>query len=279
MKKSSIICLSIVLGVLLIIGLLMGVVFCPRNQSVTVLGDGKIDFSKQAIIKTANIKKTKSIFLIDKQKAIDNIEQTYPNIKVVQITTTGLNAIDIQVRSRYEMFYIQIEDNYYIMDEDLKVLEIRSAEDVATQPVTGLIKITEGLTNITTGTKICDFVGDRWESGATRNMYLGMASAVTKEGDNGKVYYNRDDVKETIKEVKFEKFDTFNKIILTTKYGVKLDIENPNEDMTYKINAGFTIIDTFIENESGDHLDKEKSGTIKIFYNLEDKIQMQYIAD
>lgn len=279
MKKSSIIWLSILFGALLIAGLLFGVVFCPRNQHVTVLGKGKIDFSKQAIIKTANIKKTKSIFLIDKQQAINNIEQTYPNVKVVHIKTTGLNTIDIQVRLRYEMFYMQVEDNYYILDEDLKVLEIRSAEDIITHPINDLIQITEGLTNISTSTKICDFVGDGWQSGATRNMYLGMVSAVEKTEGSEEVYFDRDDVKETIKEVKFDQFDTFNKVILTTKYGVKLDIENPNEDMTYKINACFTLINTFIENESGEHLDKEKSGTIKIFYNLEDKIQMQYIAD
>lgn len=279
MKKSSIICLSIILGVLIMIGVLFGVVFCPRNQSVTVLGNGKIDFSKQAIIKTANISKNKSTLLIDKQKAINNIEQTYPNVKVVQIKTTSLNTIDIQVRLRYEMFYMQLEDNYYIMDEDLKVLEIRTAEDIVSQPVTELINITDGLKNISTSTKICDFVGVNWQSGATRNMYLGMVNAVTKTVASGDEYLNRDDVKNIIKEVKFEEFDTFNKVILTTNYGVKLDIENPNEEMTYKINACFSLIKTFIENESNEHLDKEKSGTIKIFYDLEEKIQMQYIAE
>lgn len=273
MTKKGVIWLSILLGLLVLTGVLFGAVFCLRTQNVTILGDGKIGYSKEAIIKTAGIENGKSIFLIDKDNAIKRIEETYPDIKVVQIKTTSITEIDIQIRLRHEMFYHKIEKNYYILDEDLKVLRITNEDDVGFVEPTDLIKIDDGLKKISISTKICDFVGTITQQNATRNLYIAMVSAVTKTDGTNTVYFNREDVRSAIKIIKFEEFDTFNKILIETNEGVILDIEAPETDMTHKINVCYATIKKFVEEGN----DKEKSGTIRIYYDTNGNQKNVYI--
>ncbi len=276
MTKKGIIWISVVLALLVLTGVLFGAVFCLRKQEVKNVGDGKLTVSNDAIIQTAGFKKGSSIFLLDKEKAINNIESVHPEIKVIQIKTVSLIRIEIVVRMRHEMFYTKIDQQYYVLDEELKVIDIRDDDDLLERPVSHLIQITNGLENISiTSTKEGDFVGTEEQQQATKNLYVGMVTAVRKTVGEQLISYDREDVRNTIKEVKFETFNTFNKIVVTTSYGVKLDIENPQENMTHKVNVCFSSISQFIKDESN----KEKSGTIKIYYDLEEKEHYVYIPD
>lgn len=274
MSKKGIISLSILVIVIALIGVLFGAVFCLRTQNVSVLGDSPVAATKEEIISTAGLKNGKSIFMLDKDTAIQNIEKTYPTIKVVQIKTTSVTTIEICVRARHEMYYTEYNDNFYILDEDLKVLEIidTSLSEETDEP-THLTHIENGVLNISASTKQCDFVGTSYQQSVAYNLYTAMITTVTKQEGEGEqateVYLTREDVCEMIRDVQFESYKTFNKIIITTKYGVKLDIENPSENLQNKINICFSTIKQL----NG----REQNGTIKIYYDLENVMQCIYI--
>lgn len=273
MTKKQIIGLSITVFIVVITAVLFGLVFRLKNQSVSVVDSTPIAVDKEEIISTAGLKNGKSIFLIDKDKAIQNIEAKYPHIKVVQIKTIGLRSIDIKVRARHEMFYTKFNENYYILDEELKVLQI-----VDEQPV-NLSQIKEGDITLTEETKVCDFVGTNEQQKVTNDLFVEMSSVATKFDGTEWVYLTREDIRETIKTLDFEKFETFNKIIIETNYGVKLDIENPSSNLQHKINVCFSTIKTFVT--SGDDTTQEKAtkGTIKIYYGITNELQTVYIPE
>ena len=283
MTKRSIIGISIFLFLIVTIGVLFGAVFCLRTQNVKIVGDSPILPTKEKIIEIANFKKGKSIFMLDKETATNNIEMAYPYVKVIQIKTTSISSIDIIVRARHEMYYTEFNESYYILDEDLKVLKINSPIEDTPAEMPNLVHIEDGALNITTETKICDFVGNEYQTTVAYELYNSMINTVTKvEGDGEdakKVYLNRDDVVDMIKYVNFENFQTFNKIIITTKHGVKLDIEAPNKELQNKINICFSTIDFFLNSEKAETKEKATKGTIKIHYDLQGNQKCAYIPE
>ena len=268
MTKGKIITLSILLFVITLLGILFGVVFCLRQQDVTVVGDSPVTVSREEIITTAGFENGKSIFMLDKDAATNKIEQKYPYVKVVQIKTTGVTKIDIRIRARHEMFYTKFGENYYVMDEDLKVLKII---DNGVEPV-GLTAIKENCLNINASTLICDFIGDEFQTNSINNLFEAVYSTVKKDDNN---YLTRQEISALIKNVELKTYNTFNKIIITTSYGVKLDIENPERDMNNKIYFCFEKIKEYINDANG----KETSGVIKLFYDLEDTLKFAYIEE
>ncbi|MBQ9795850.1 MAG: FtsQ-type POTRA domain-containing protein [Clostridia bacterium] len=270
MKKGGIISLSIITILVVLTGILFGAVFCLRNQTVKAVGETAIEISKDELINTAGIKKGKSIFMIDKEKAIKNIENKYPYIKVIQIKTTNLTSIEICVRARHDMFYTLENENYYIFDEDLKILNIIGHDEA--KP-TNLIKIETGSLKISSTAKLCDFVGTKEQKSSIYNLFVAMNTVVTKQDGESELYLTREDIKSVLTNVEFKSFDTFNKLIISTGYGVVLDIENPENNLQNKINICFSTIKQFIQEENN----KEKSGTIKIYYDLNNAMQCIYI--
>ena len=285
MTKKSVIWLSIILFVAVLTGVLFGFVFCLRNQTVKILGDSPILPTKEKIIETANLKNGSSIFMLDKETATHNIETTYPYVKVIQIKTTNLTSVEIVVRARHQMYYAEFNDNYYILDEDLKVLTINMPEESipAVEP-TNLTKIEKDVLNISINTKAGDFVGSVYQSQIAYELYNSMINTVTKIENEGteeekRVYFTRDDVKDMIRLVEFEEFNTFSKIIITTKHGVKLDIEKPTSELTKKINICFSTIESFLSSEEQETKQKAESGTIKIYYDLNGEQKIIYIPE
>mgnify|MGYP003291454169 CR=1 FL=1 len=249
MKKGAIISISVIAFILALIAILFGAGFCLRSQTVTVLGDKAISISKEEIISSTGLKNGQSIFLIDKEKVISNIEAKHAEIKVIQIKTTGLTSIEICVRARHEMFYTIYNGKYYIMDEELKVLEIKEIEtEEGVNPIPQLTHIKDNSLNINNSTLKCDFVGNEFQQQAAYNLNQAMQNNVKEVLENNeKVYYTRTDFVDMFKYVEFEMFKSFNKIIITTKHGVKFDIENPSIDLTGKLNICLASVNALIK--------------------------------
>lgn len=263
MKKGAIISLSMILLILALIGILFGAGFCLRSQTVKVVGDRPISISKEEIISSAELKNGQSIFLIDKEKAIKNIEAKHAEIKVIQIKTKSVTEIEIVVRARQKMFYTIFNDKYYIMDEELKVLEIKEIiTENGANPVPQLTHIKDNSLNINNSTLKCDFVGNDFQQKVMYSLNQAMLNNVKEELEkNKKVYYSRADFVDMFKYIEFESYESFNKIILTTKYGVKFDIENPSENLTNKLNICLSTVKSLIAEGEG----REASGVIKIY--------------
>lgn len=271
MKKRSIIGLSIVLCLIVLIGVLFGAVFCLRNQKVVAVGETALNHTANEILKAGDLSYGQPIFMINKEKAIKKIESTYADVKVVQIKTTSLFDIEIIVRTRVAMAYAEFNEKYYLLDEELKVMEI--LEKAETSEPTHLTNIKSELLKIDAKTAVCDFVGNAFQTNAFYNTYNAMINTFQKDGAEGKEYFDREDVQEMIRNIEFEQHKTFNKVIITTKYGVKLDIENPNQNLTNKMNVCYATIEDFIAKSNN----KEKSGTIKIYYDLDNELKCIYV--
>ncbi len=266
MKKKTIITLSILLFFIVLTSILFGAVFCLRTQSVTVVGDSAISVGKEEIISAGGFKTGRSIFLLDKEKAISNIEAKYADVKVVQIKTTSVTKIEICVRARHKMFYTVFNDKYYIMDEELKVLEIKEIEtDQGVNPVPELTHIKDGSLNINNSTLKCDFIGSEFQQKAIYALNQAMLNNVKTKTDTVTQYYTRVDLVDMFEFVEFESYESFDKIILTTKYGVKFDIENPSENLSKKLSICLATLNSLIEEDQGD---RQASGVIKIYYDI-----------
>ena len=254
MSKRKIIVLSVILGLITLNAMLFGVVFRLRNQKVVVTNSAEIDVSANDIIKTANLKNGVSIFMLDKQAATKRIEAEYPKLKVVQIKTVNLVSVEICVRSRVEMFYCEFEGQFYLLDEDLKLLEIVDVEP-------DLIKIDFDL-NIKTETKICDFVGTNSERKLTYNFVWGMLRAVKKSA--GDEYIDRADIKEMIATFNlvngYSLNQSYKRMVLETDYGVVIDIAKPENDIENKLNKCFSALNSLTD-------EQKQAGTLKLTYN------------
>ena len=95
-KRKFIIIISILLLIIALNIAMFGFVFRLKNQHVKYI-DSVEGVNKSEIIDVANLKRNSSIFLIDKEKAIKNVESKFPDLKVVQIKTTGIQTIQFVV--------------------------------------------------------------------------------------------------------------------------------------------------------------------------------------
>lgn len=257
MKKKYIIISSIIAGVLAILLILFGAVFVLRKQSVVFIDDANqaLNISENDIINTAGLKKGKSIFMLDKDKATANIESTYPYLKVVQIKTTSAVRVEIKVRRRFEMYYSYVEKfkKYYVFDEDLKLLRITEIEP------TNLTYLNLSNLGITANTLEGNFVGDEYSQKIIYDLFTSIYKTVKIDGN----FLTREQICSLVTDIEFKSGYTldeeYTRVILTTSYGVKIDIGKPEDNFEYKINFCFATLNALNE-------EQKSKGTIKFFY-------------
>ena len=281
-KKAQIITIAIVLSILALILILFCAVFCLYRQDVVFIGErnNTVKITDEQIIETAGFRTGRSIFSLDKDKAIENIEQTYPYLKVVQINTVSAIRIEIRVRERYEMYYAadEINQNYYILDEELKVLQITDFEP------TGITKLESSLLGdanidilgITGNTVVSDFLANTHFRSLTDNLFVAMYNTVMIEEDGVDRYVTRDNIKILVTNVQFARGytlqESYDRIIITTSRGFIIDIGKPDSNLENKVNICFNAIDALIERG-------ESGGTIKVTYLDNGEERYNFIRD
>jgi len=257
MSKRKIILLSII-GLIIVLNIYMfGFVFRLKNQSVKVVGENVL-YSAEEIVSASELKNGKSIFLLDKQQAIDNIERKYADLKVIQIKTTNINSIEIYVRARYETYLVKNNGMFYILDEDLKVLEKTSNEDYVN--TLNLVEIKTGLENFTESTQKCDFIGNSVQKDIFYNLYVSIHSNTTISKDLPTGTESHNTMREIINSVSVNSVgakDGSKDSILTieTTDGIKFIIHNANSNLVKKFDACFQLM-----NDSSKIQDKTKGG-------------------
>lgn len=114
--------------------------------------------SRQEIINSAKFVKNSSVLFMDKQTYINNIEREHPYIKVINIEIVFPNNITVHCVEREELFAIEFNDyEYYICDEDLKVLRILKLEDDYVNTQSNAI-IINGYRNLSDGFAVGEFL-------------------------------------------------------------------------------------------------------------------------
>ena len=260
MTKRSIITAIIILFVVALNVTLFGAVFCLRKT--TVMASSDVTISASDIIKTASLEDGKSIFMQNKQQALNNIENAYPELKVVQIKTVSVTKLEIKVRKRYPMFYAKHNNKFYTLDEELKVLYMSNEKP------NNLILIDSSKLNITENTKQCSFLADKNLRSITYNMFVSMYNTVMVNNN----YAERVDIINLISSIEFGTENTpqgkYDRLILNTSAGVVIDIGRPEKDLERKINTCFVTYNLKI--------DYQTSGTIKVYYNKSNEEVIAY---
>ncbi|MFQ6752190.1 MAG: cell division protein FtsQ/DivIB [Clostridia bacterium] len=242
-----------------LIAILFSVVFCLRSQHVTFLNED-ISYSAEEIVSTAGLKNGKSIFMLDKDRAIDNIESKFPDLKVVQISTNSLTKIDIRVKKRHELFYIQSGEQYYILDEDLKVMDISS-------DLPALIKLD---IEISEQVKKGEFIfADKKD--ITSDLFVAVYTTML-ESEGSDAYA---EMIGKIGELSFVKGYTldgeYDRVIITLKSGIKFDIGRPDINLQYKLNVCYQAMLT-------DDVD-DTVGIVRVYYNADGSEHFGYFEN
>ncbi len=282
MSKKNIIIISVFSAVLLLLIILFAAVFCLRVQTVKIVDGSILQAENADILSTAGLKNGQSIFGIDKAGAINRIEKKYPYIKVVQIKTTGVNSIEICVRAREAMYYLEHNGTYNILDEDLKVLNQTSNFSYITERYKSLINFSSHKNNnqlendlgITNNTKPCDFVGNDFYKNVAYNLFVSMRKTVDIiDEDGNKHEAQRADIRALLSKIEFGTGNTlkeeYRTLILTTTTGVKITIAKPQVDMQHKINVCFSTYNILTEQQ-------KKEGYIKYLLDKDGKVIIGY---
>lgn len=251
MTKKSIIITSILCSILALLAILFGVVFRLRKIEVVITDKSEIVLTNDDIISASQLKLNKSIFMLDKQSVMDNIENKYAEIKVVDIKTTSVTSVKIMVRKRVEMFYAEYNSNYYCLDEDLKVLRITEIEPV------NLIKISAEKLNINSDTKEKMFLNKDLAK-LTYNFFVAMYENVKIDDDH---YAERADICNLVNSLDFEtdyaltdngnNAVKFINLIVVTREGLKMQIASPEKDLGRKINICFATYNKLEDKTTG----------------------------
>lgn len=94
------------------------VVFTVSDVNILLVSDGNKSFNKSEILQTSGIKKGQSVFTINKEEVIANIEKQFPDLQVDGVERTIPNKVSIQLRMRTPVFKMKIanSDKYAIFD-------------------------------------------------------------------------------------------------------------------------------------------------------------------
>lgn len=270
MSKGKIITFSII-GIIIVLGIvLFGAVFRLKKQ--TVVSGEDVNYTSEEIIKAAGLKNGKSIFLLDKQKAISNIESKFADIKVVQIKTKSVTEIEIKVRKRYETYYIKNLGSFYVLDQDLKVLNIVEESDDAEvleqiANIENLVQIKTKLNGLDTETKVADFIGNSNQQNMSYNLFGAVYTTQMPDKETGASAHTK--FCSLIKEISFDKGYTesgqsYERLIVKTAQGLSFDIGQATKELERKINLCFTAMNS-------DQISDKTIGTITISYDKNGK--------
>lgn len=129
MKNKSLVIILSVLAFIVLLVVLSSTIFCLKTVEVSFYSNTiNLTNKESEIIESGNFKYNASIFFINKNKYIKNIEEANPYIKVINIETNFPNKLTINCIERNELFAIKSYENntfngYMILDDELKVLK------------------------------------------------------------------------------------------------------------------------------------------------------------
>lgn len=125
MKKKWIIALSVIICVIVLLVILSFTAFSLKTIEIDFrTSKSYITATDEEIIESGDFKLGGSVFFRNKSKYINNIESKYPYIKVINIETIFPSKFVIHIAERQEIFAIEHNNQFYICDDDFKVLRI-----------------------------------------------------------------------------------------------------------------------------------------------------------
>ena len=264
-NKRRIIIISICVFVVLVI-VLSSAIFNVRHVDVEFYStdDAKItDMSVLTyfteddlddITKSAKIN-GKSVFLIKKQKYIDNLESANPYLKVVGLEIVFPDRVRVKAIEREELYYYEADDKYVVLDTEFKVLRITTA-----QP--SLIKV-DGVQDT-----VCE-AGSFIDKYNLSNVAKSLNEAYVTNVKALSLFSKIEIVEELVKDDEESAPYRVNSLKMYTRYGdgagVTIVIQNVNLNLGDKILGAIEVYDQLLSNPS--ETGSVAEGVIKILNN------------
>ncbi len=225
--------------------------------------------SVQGAIDKTEFRYGQNIFIINKNNYKIKMEKNNPYIKVISVTTEFPNRIVVKAVEREEMYAVSADNNYLICDAEFKVLRL-SNEKPANLILVNSLSLEHAEQNLsvyiadTTEYATGDFI-------AKDNLLIQKLSTIYDE-----MYVNNYDTPEMLNFFKTISVfvesassgvgaDNVDSILITTRAGVKIEIENIASDLDKKIEK---CISAYVSLKADDEA-KTTYGTIKVLDNLQ----------
>ena len=288
-KRAVLITTSILVGIITIITMLFGVVFRVRDIKLTYNSEFYYKDQINDILSVSQLKKNTSIFDIKQAQIVKNIESNYPYARVEGVNLTSFTSVSIKLSNRSPLYYFVENEICYILDEDCKVLEIVSVQEYNNKNYK-FIELND-VFSASQNIEVAQFINGKY-SYVLNDLYVALYSNAMVDVDNGEgqfesKYLEREDMIDIIQSVAFSQDDEMcgkvDKLIMTTSYGVKLSIIEPQKDLDNKINRAFSAFRVLQSMDRQDGTTLIQSGKINIDYSYDEnnnvKLICGYIAE
>lgn len=129
--KNVFMAVSVALGVF-VVGFVLSLTVLFRCEKIIV--EGVTRYDEKDIISASSLDYGQNIFIADRAKASEKIEEKYPYIEEAEIHLSIPNALKIKVTEATPKYYIQDGTRYYIISKNSKLLEevIERDQDIPT---------------------------------------------------------------------------------------------------------------------------------------------------
>lgn len=274
-KRAVIITTSIIVTIILVFAILFGAVFRVRKIDLKYGEDFVYRAQVNDILTAGNVKKNESIFSVNRDEIASNIETAYPYARV-SVNISSFISIKIKLSNRTALYYFVQEGVYYILDEDCKILEISTES----QDAQGYILLTD-VFSVSETTTAGQFLTNKYTSVCCQlykaiyaNAMLNLGNDSDGDGIADEQYLTRDDMCNIVTNIKFDKVSELSgqvdRLIISTSYGTKLTIVEPQNNLNLKVNMAFSALRQLILNDETNATDFATKGSINVVYNYEE---------
>lgn len=259
-NKTLAIVLSILFALVLVVALGQSVFRVGNIELVSHTTTNHLSsLNESAVLAGSELNKGKSVFLLDRETYIANLEKNQPYIKVLSIEVAWPNTIKFHYAERVELYAIALADGgYAYVDNEFKILRVSQVSFNSTQQNCILLDcgFDKASTDLSAGmfldkTKFSDFVG--------------IYDAYTQMG------YSVSQMKSMISEITNETNSDGHTTVLQTFLGVRIQILNSAYYTSQKITLAYSMLETLDPSEYS-------SGTIYVFKNSQSVLESRYFA-
>lgn len=128
--KKALIISSVILTIIVVIIILMFTLFSLKSVELSFKTETLNITTEQAQqIKQETLSYGGSVLFINKDKIVSELEKEFPYLKIVNIETQIPDKFVIHCAEREELFSIESNGKYYVLDEELKILSISNSPD------------------------------------------------------------------------------------------------------------------------------------------------------
>ena len=239
MKNKRLIIILSVFAILVLIAVLCSTVFTVKDVSINWLTTSpNISQSDEEFIQ--EVEKGQSVFLVDKTSIAEKLETKYPYLKVVSVEIKFPNKLVIHTAERQELYSVKIKDNKHaILDSDCKVLRFVTDSQLSSIEVKPIVVDVQGYTIKEDIFEVSKFAELGWIKNVLNNFSVALYSCG----------YEDIDAKNNIDHMQINVGGYDNKINMTMRYGVEIEIQQISDKLNEKFAFAMGIYDKLSEEE------------------------------